>query len=123
MKTIQIPERLFLDKAEFLREFAGIMRFPPSLGQNWDGWIDCMSSIDAPEEKMTEVVVGEDESLEIEILLQDGRYDKTEVWSSFSSCVAALNGRFSETGSKTRVVITEKQAPPGTSGPGKTRLA
>jgi hypothetical protein len=35
--------------------FAEVMGFPPFYGRNWDAWIDCMTSLDSPEDGMTSV--------------------------------------------------------------------
>lgn len=112
MKTIQVTERCFKDESKFHKEFSEVMGFPGFYGQNWDAWIDCMSSIDKPDEQMSQMTVGKSELLEIEILIKDGNsYYKTQTWGSFCSCVAAVNGRFSNRESNTRLVITEKGVP------------
>jgi len=109
MKSIQIQEDIFLDQERFHAEFSRIMGFPDFYGSNWDAWIDCMSHINETNEAMSEVTVAKDEALEIEVLVSDGReYDKTSVYAAFSSCVSAVNGRFSQDGSKTRIIVTEK---------------
>jgi hypothetical protein len=39
----------------FHKVFAEVFGFPSFYGQNMDAWIDCMSSLDAPEDGMTSV--------------------------------------------------------------------
>lgn len=109
MKTVQVAEEIFQDDSAFHINFAEVMGFPGFYGQNWDAWIDCMSSIDKPSDQMSKITVDRDELLEIEILIKDGNnYYKTQTWASFCSCVAAVNGRFARHESKVRLVVTEK---------------
>jgi RNAse (barnase) inhibitor barstar len=43
------------DWASFHEEFARVFGFPDFYGKNMDAWIDCMSSLDAPDEGMSTV--------------------------------------------------------------------
>lgn len=109
MKRIQVPEEAFFEEAVCHEAFQKAMGFSDFYGKNWDAWIDCMFSIDSPDDGMSKITVSEGESLEIEILIIDGNeYHTTITWGSFCACVAAVNGRFSGCGSETRIIITEK---------------
>jgi len=41
------------DWPSFQAEFNRVFQFPTFYGRNMNAWIDCMSSLDAPEEEMT----------------------------------------------------------------------
>ncbi|MDE1162311.1 MAG: barstar family protein [Acidobacteriaceae bacterium] len=43
------------DWESFHSEFAQVFGFPAFYGRNMDAWIDCMTSLDAPEDGMSNV--------------------------------------------------------------------
>ena len=116
MIKIQVSENIFKEDSTFHKIFAEVMGFPDFYGSNWDAWIDCMSYINVPDAQMSKIVVSNEELLEIEILIDDGNeYFKSQTWGYFNSCVAVVNKRLANSGSMTRLVITEKVKPPNQS--------
>lgn len=86
--------------------FSEVMGFPDFYGNNNNAWIDCMSYIDDKESGMSQVTVGSGESLEFVIL---GTEQVTEtapgVFMGFMEIVAAVNQRYIESNSQTRLKV------------------
>ncbi|PRD50869.1 barstar family protein [Phyllobacterium myrsinacearum] len=57
-ETIRIDCSNIFDAQSFHRVFAAAFGFPSFYGANMDAWIDCMTSLDAPDDGMTSVTVG-----------------------------------------------------------------
>ncbi|MCU7807129.1 MAG: barstar family protein [Candidatus Thiodiazotropha sp. (ex Semelilucina semeliformis)] len=86
--------------------FAEVMGFPDFYGNNNNAWIDCMSYIDDKESGMSKVTVGSGESLEMVILGTEKVAQKApEVFMGFMEIVAAVNQRFIESSTQTRLKI------------------
>ncbi len=82
------------DWASFHDSFASTFGFPDFYGRNMDAWIDCMTSLDQPDEGMTTVHVGMGEILVLELLnptnLERRRRD---MYDAIISCCAFVNHR------------------------------
>jgi len=86
--------------------FCDVMGLPDFYGHNNNAWIDCMSYIDDPDSGMSKVTVGSGESLEIVILGTEQALNKApEVFAGFLEIVAAVNQRFIETCTHTRLKV------------------
>jgi len=53
--VVKIDGKSIHDRESFHDVFARAMGFPDFYGRNRDAWLDCMTSLDAPEEKLTSV--------------------------------------------------------------------
>jgi len=57
MKILKIPVDKIKDWPTFHKVFTEILGFPKAYGENMDAWIDCMTSIDKPDDGTTNVHV------------------------------------------------------------------
>ena len=55
MPVVRIPTSRIKDWESFHRVFAEVMGFPDFYGRNMNAWIDCMSSLDTPEDRLTKI--------------------------------------------------------------------
>ena len=53
MKTVLIDARAIDGEASFHQAFASALGFPSWYGRNMDAWIDCMSSLDEPQDGLS----------------------------------------------------------------------
>ena len=67
MKIIKVPVEKIYDWESFHRVFADIFGFPDFYGANMDAWIDCMTSIDKPEDRMSKIHVEKGEMLVLDL--------------------------------------------------------
>ncbi len=54
---VTIPVEKIADWPSFHDVFSQALGFPDFYGRNMDAWIDCMSSIDAPEDSLSTVTI------------------------------------------------------------------
>ena len=86
--------------------FSEVMGFPDFYGENMDAWIDCMSCIDDPEAGMSTIVVKSNESLDMIVLgVSNALKNIPDILQCFFECTVAVNQRFIETDSETRLKI------------------
>lgn len=86
--------------------FSEVMGFPDFYGNNNNAWIDCMSYIDDKESGMSKVTVSPGESLEMLIVGTEQVTEKVpEVFIGFMEIVAAVNQRFIESRTQTRLKV------------------
>jgi RNAse (barnase) inhibitor barstar len=55
MQIVKLDTRRITDWITFHEVFQQVFGFPDFYGRNLDAWIDCMTSLDAPEEGMTSI--------------------------------------------------------------------
>ncbi len=55
MKRVPIPTEEITDWSSFHDVFARVFGFPDFYGRNMNAWIDCMTSLDSPEDGMSTV--------------------------------------------------------------------
>lgn len=80
------------------------MGFPNFYGRNMNAWIDCMSSIDEPDDGMSTVTVNPGESLDIVVLgTEQGIASCPEIFQELLECTACVNQRFIDNNSNTRL--------------------
>jgi RNAse (barnase) inhibitor barstar len=53
--TVSLDCNAILDWDSFHKEFARVFGFPGFYGKNMNAWIDCLTSLDAPEDGMTNI--------------------------------------------------------------------
>ena len=87
------------DWETFHDEFQRVFGFPGFYGRNMDAWIDCMTSIDAPEDGMTSIhcEVGKMLTIELEnvTVFKEGC---VEQYAAIIECSAFVNWRRIERG-------------------------
>ena len=92
-----VPGSRIGDERTFHEVFAEAFGFPGFYGNNFDAWIDCMTSLDNPQAGMTSVHVAPGQLLTIEI--QDADHMKKscpDVWLAFLESAAFVNWRRAE---------------------------
>ena len=93
-----------IDSSSFHSAFQESMGFPNFYGRNMDAWIDCMSSIDEPDDGMSTVTVNPGESLDIVVLgTEQGIASCPGVFQELLECTACVNQRFIDNNSRTRL--------------------
>jgi hypothetical protein len=78
-----------------------VFGFPDFYGRNMNAWIDCLTSIDAPEDGMSTVTVEIDELLVLSIEDAAGFQTRChELYDALSECLAFVNYRRVEVGER-----------------------
>jgi RNAse (barnase) inhibitor barstar len=103
---INIDFATIVDWQSFHSQFQQKMGFPDFYSNNMNAWIDCMSSIDAPEDGMCKVTVSKNLSLNIHVSgLEAVLKTCPDVANGFLECVIHLNQRFLQAKSYTRLKL------------------
>jgi RNAse (barnase) inhibitor barstar len=88
------------DWPSFHSEFAEAFGFPDFYGHNLDAWMDCLTSLDAPEDGLTKVHCLPGSVLTIELQnVSQIKAQFPEQYSAIVECSAFVNWRRIETGS------------------------
>jgi RNAse (barnase) inhibitor barstar len=98
-----------LDWASFHSEFARVFGFPAFYGKNMDAWIDCMTSLDVPDDGMSTVHCEPGRIMTIELQNAKGfalRYP--EQYEALVSCAAFVNKRRIEVGDRPIIALEFK---------------
>ena len=96
---VSIDLREIHDWPSFHAVFKQKMGFPDFYGKNMDAWIDCMTSVDAPEEKMSSVHAPRDGVLVLVLQsVRDFRKRGPEIYEALIDCSAFVNYRRLERG-------------------------
>lgn len=66
-KLLRIDGKKIVDWDHFHDLFSKALGFPGFYGRNMAAWVDCMSSIDYPEDQLTQVHVGKGGTLTIHV--------------------------------------------------------
>ena len=87
------------DWFSFHNEFARVFGFPDFYGRNMDAWIDCMTSLDAPDDMMSTVHCAPNSVMTIE-LKNSKSFKKRcpEQYDAVIECAAFVNWRRIEVG-------------------------
>jgi RNAse (barnase) inhibitor barstar len=97
MKTILLETNSITDWNSFHSQFATLMGFPDFYGRNMNAWIDCMSYLTAPNEKMSKIHLENGEALVIQIShTNDFRKRMPEIYDELIYCVVAVNNHFAK---------------------------
>jgi hypothetical protein len=95
------------DWPSFHEEFARIFGFPDFYGKNMDAWIDCLTSLDVPEDGLTSVHCLSGSVLTLE--LQDVKQFKEgcpEQYAVLIECSAFVNWRRIESGGSSVIALS-----------------
>jgi hypothetical protein len=95
MPTVSIDGSRLSDWASFHDVFAEVLGFPDFYGRNMDAWIDCMTSLDAPEDGLTSVHGSSTDPVVLHIRSADAI--PPELFNALSECAAFVNWRRIET--------------------------
>lgn len=99
--VVQIDTHLIKDWDSFHDVFSEIFGFPEFYGRNMDAWIDCMSSLDAPEEKMSKIHVSLGRVVVIQLQnVKEFSVRCPEQYAAIVECSAFVNHR--------RIVISQE---------------
>ena len=67
MNSIKIPVDEIKDWDSFHKVFQSTLGFPDFYGKNMNAWVDCMTSLDEPEDGMTSIHVKKGEVLVLDL--------------------------------------------------------
>lgn len=96
---VRIPVEKITDWASFHEVFRETLGFPGFYGRNMDAWIDCMTSVDSPDDKMSAVTVSPGQLLLLEIADPfEFRTRCPEQYDALIECSAFVNFRRTEVG-------------------------
>ncbi len=96
MKKITIDTNKITNWETFHNIFKTIMGFPEFYGNNMDAWVDCMTSLRSPEDRMTTVTLDKEEILVIELTnVDDFKKSCFDQYQAILESSAFVNYRFS----------------------------
>ena len=105
--VVQIDCSEIHDWESFHDVFANAFQFPPFYGRNMDAWIDCLSSIDTPEDGLTGIHVEPGEVLTIELSnVESFRERCPDQFQAIIDCAAFVNWRRLESGSQSVLAVS-----------------
>jgi len=84
----------------FSREFG----FPDYYGRNMDAWIDCMSSLDVPEDGLSDLHCARGEMIALHLSNVDRMPD--DVFAALNECTAFVNWRRVEAGQPPLIALS-----------------
>ena len=94
MKKIHIDTDRIRDWDSFHDLFQELFGFPDFYGRNMDAWIDCMTSLDTPEDGMTSIHVNPGEVLVLDLSDPKGLKQRCpEIYDAIVECSAFVNYR------------------------------
>jgi hypothetical protein len=86
------------DWPSFHDEFAHVFGFPDFYGRNMDAWIDCMTSLDAPEDGMSQIHCARGSVLTLDLVqVKAFKHRCPELYNAIIECSAFVNWRRLET--------------------------
>lgn len=105
--SVTIVARHIVDWPSFHAEFDRLLSFPDFYGKNMDAWIDCMTSLDRPEDGLTGIHVGKGQVLKIEIDdVDDLKKRCPEQYAALIECSAFVNWRRNEAGESSVIALS-----------------
>ena len=111
MPVVRIDCSCIIDWPSFHDAFARHMGFPSFYGRNLDALIDCMTSLDAPEEGMTSVHCTPPDV--VTLSLDHADLVPADIYQTLLDCAAAVNRRRMDSGQPPVVAIAVFRKPPG----------
>jgi RNAse (barnase) inhibitor barstar len=95
------------DWPSFHGEFARVFGFPDFYGQNMNAWIDCMTSLDAPDDGMSVIHCEPGSVLTLELKnVQQFAERCPEQYKALIECAAFVNWRRIETGGSSVLALS-----------------
>ena len=103
MPTIRLDASLLRDWDSFHTMFASSFGFPNFYGRNMNAWIDCMTSLDAPEDGLT--TVHGSPSDPVVLYLDNADAMPKEIFEALVEDVAFVNWRRLEAGEPAVLIL------------------
>lgn len=92
MKVVRINCQKIVDWKTFHEVFKAEMGFPDFYGNNMNAWIDCMRSLDTPEDNMTKIFVENGQIVTLQLDNVEGFIQKyREHYDAIVECLAFVN--------------------------------
>ena len=105
--TVSVDCDNIRDWPSFHEEFARIFGFPDFYGRNMDAWVDCMESLDKPEDGMSTVHCGLGTVLTLELKnVRPLRERCREQYDALIECSAFVNWSRNEVGEPTVLALS-----------------
>lgn len=96
---VQIDCGQIRDWESFHDSFSTAFGFPDFYGRNMDAWIDCMTSLDCPDDAMTSIHAPPDGCVVLQLNnIKQLATQCREIYDAILECAAFVNGRRLETG-------------------------
>ena len=107
MNRIKINTNEITNWETFHNVFSKAFGFPDFYGRNMDAWIDCMSSLESPEDGMTSIHTEEGKTiiLELENISSLAERNK-EIYEALIECSAFVNYRKLEVGEPAALTLS-----------------
>ena len=95
------------DWDSFHDEFASVFGFPDFYGRNMNAWIDCMESLDEPDDGMTQIHAEKDKVLTLQLEnVAPFREKRPELYAAIIECAAFVNWSRIEVGKPAVLAIS-----------------
>ena len=96
MPLVEIDGSQLATWDSFHKTFAAVFGFPAYYGRNMDAWIDCMSSLDRPGDRMSTIHCEPPDV--VTILIVNVEEVPRDIWFTMLESAAFVNGRRAEFG-------------------------
>ena len=96
MPLVRLDGAQLRDRDSFHSVFAATFGFPGFYGRNMDAWIDCMTSLDAPDDGMTSIHGSASDPVVLQVDNADAVPE--ELFDNLVECAAFVNMRRLEVG-------------------------
>ena len=107
MKSVKIDCANIKGWDSFHNEFSRVLGFPDFYGKNMDAWIDCMTSIDTPEDGMTTIHCKKGGFLTVELEnVQSFKEQHSEQYMALLEASAFVNWRRIEVGEEPVLMVS-----------------
>lgn len=106
-KLVSIDCGKIHDWDSFHDEFARVFGFPDFYGRNLNAWIDCMTSLDKPDDGMTRIHAAKGNVLTVQLEnVVQLREQNPELYAAIVECTAFVNWRRIEGGEPAVLAIS-----------------
>lgn len=96
---VRIPVNEIRDWDSFHSVFSKVLGFPDFYGRNMDAWIDCMTSVDCPEDGMTSIHANKEAGMLLDLGdCTDFAQRCPEIYEAILDCSGFVNYRRMESG-------------------------
>lgn len=93
MKIVKIDCQKIVDWETFHDVFTDAMGFPGFYGRNMDAWIDCMRSVDRPEDGLSKIQVEKGKILTLQLdNVDEFRKKYPKLYAEIIECSGLING-------------------------------
>ena|ERR1035437_2422658 len=106
-KNVQIDGSKLTDWGSFHDHLSEMLGFPGFYGRNMDAWIDCMTSLDAPDDGLSSIHVPVGDVLAL-CISEAGDFKKRcpEIYDALVKCSAFVNYRRIEKGEQAVLALS-----------------